>query len=71
MCLDVIAQRSEAIHTFLLWRDGLLRFARNDGAARWIESRSLSSVAYSRDPLARNDGLPAEITITTIGGLCL
>ena len=24
-------ERSEAIHSFLLWRDGLLRFARNDG----------------------------------------
>jgi hypothetical protein len=25
-------------------------------AARWIASRSLSSGAHSRDPLARNDG---------------
>jgi hypothetical protein len=32
----------EAIHTFF--------------AARWIASRSLSSGAHSRDPLARNDG---------------
>ncbi|HTE92622.1 MAG TPA: hypothetical protein VK678_03850, partial [Bradyrhizobium sp.] len=24
-------ERSEAIHSFLLWQDGLLRFARNDG----------------------------------------
>jgi hypothetical protein len=31
----------EAIHTFF--------------AARWIASRSLSSGAHSRDPLARND----------------
>src|SRR5712691_7282623 len=38
-------------------------------AARWIASRSLSSSAHSRDPLARNDGLPAEITITTIARL--
>jgi hypothetical protein len=40
-------------------------------AARWIAPRSQSSGAYSRDPLARNDGLPAEITITTIAGLCI
>jgi hypothetical protein len=33
----------EAIHSFLC-------------AARWITSRSLSSGAHSRDPLARNDG---------------
>ena len=45
VCLDVIA--SEAKQSILsLRRDGLLRFA-------------------------RNDGLPAEITITTIAGLCL
>ena len=50
-------ERSEAIHSFLPWRDGLLRCARNDGAARWIASRSLPSGAHSRDPLARNDGL--------------
>src|SRR5712671_3246251 len=43
----------EAIHSFL-WH-GLLRCARNDGEA-WIASRSLSSGAHSRDPLARNDG---------------
>src|SRR5712671_5090916 len=43
----------EAIHSFL--RHGLLRCARNDGEA-WIASRSLSSGAHSRDPLARNDG---------------
>jgi hypothetical protein len=24
-------ERSEAIHAFFAWRDGLLRFARNDG----------------------------------------
>src|SRR5882762_5210969 len=34
--------RDEAIHFFLC-------------AARWIASRSLSSGAHSRDPLARND----------------
>jgi hypothetical protein len=34
----------------------LLRFARNDAAARWIASRSLASGAHSRGPLARNDG---------------
>jgi hypothetical protein len=39
-----------------LRRDGLLRFARNDGPARCIASRSLSSGAHSRDALARNDG---------------
>ena len=45
VCLDVIA--SEAKQSILsLRRDGLLRFA-------------------------RNDGLPAEITVTTIAGLCL
>ena len=33
----------EAIHTFF--------------AARWIASRSLSSGAHSRDPLARNEGI--------------
>src|SRR3979490_428814 len=78
----------EAIHAFFARRDGLLRFARNDGstpelsllfeirppslrgakrrsnpcflcAARWIASRSLSSGAHSRDPLARNDGVLA------------
>ncbi len=36
-------ERSEAIHSFLC-------------AAKWIASRSLSSGAHSRDPLARNDG---------------
>jgi hypothetical protein len=103
----------EAIHSFFARRDGLLRFARNDGSAsgssvlfeirapslrvrhrpwgrpcwmkryggkiirwvpqflprsgatkqsilffcaRWIASRTLSSGAHSRDPLARNDG---------------
>ena len=29
-------------------------------AAPWIASRSLSSGAHSRDPLARNDGLASE-----------
>src|SRR5882757_8253666 len=38
-------ERSEAIYAFF--------------AARWIASRSLSSGAHSRDPLARNDGLVA------------
>src|SRR4030088_234235 len=36
-------ERSEAIHSFF--------------AALWIASRSLSSGAHSRDPLARNDRL--------------
>ncbi len=48
VCLVVIA--SGAKQSILsLRRDGLLRFARNDGAARWIASRSLSSGARSRD----------------------
>src|SRR6266700_4141954 len=38
----------EAIHSFFAWRDGLLRCARNDGAARWIASRSLLSGANAR-----------------------
>src|SRR3979490_1758021 len=75
-----------------LRRDGLLRFARNDGstpelsllfeirlpslrgakrrsnpcflyAARWIASRSLSSGAHLRDPLARNDGSTPELSL--------
>src|SRR5712672_3211075 len=45
----------EAIQAFFAQRDGLLRCARNDGEA-WIASRSLSSGAHSRDPVARNDG---------------
>jgi len=36
-------ERSEAIHSFFV--------------ATWIASRSPSSGAHSRDPLARNDGL--------------
>jgi hypothetical protein len=40
------AQRDEAIHSCF--------------AARWIASRSLSSGAHSRDPLARNDDLLFE-----------
>src|SRR5260370_39651990 len=36
-------ERSEAIHSYFL-------------GAPWIASRSLSSGAQSRDPLARNDG---------------
>src|SRR5437016_8800767 len=36
----------EATHSFFARRDGLLRFARNDGG-----------IAHSRDPLARNDGI--------------
>src|SRR5438046_1262593 len=37
----------EAIHTYF--------------AARWIASRSLSSGAHSRDPLARNDGVRSAL----------
>src|SRR5947209_9074395 len=40
--------RDEAIHTCL--------------AARWIASRSLSSGAHSRDPLARNDGKVSRLS---------
>jgi hypothetical protein len=49
--LTVIAvERSdEAIHSFF--------------AATWIASRSLSSGAHSRDPLARNDGFGADVAI--------
>src|SRR5258705_13438506 len=32
-------------------------------AATWIASRSLSSGAHSRDPLARNDGLKAPLRL--------
>src|SRR5882757_8012273 len=32
-------------------------------AARWIASRSLSSGAHSRDPLARNDGSTPELSL--------
>jgi hypothetical protein len=53
-------ERSEAIHSFFARQDGLLRCARNDGAARWMASRSLSSGANARDPLARNDGSPVH-----------
>jgi hypothetical protein len=42
----------EAIQSFFAQRDGLLRCARNDGEA-WFASRSLSSGARLRDPLAR------------------
>jgi hypothetical protein len=38
----------EAIHTFFV--------------AAWIASRSLSSGAHSRDPLARNDGLYVSVS---------
>src|SRR5258706_7266006 len=31
--------------------------------ARWIASRSLSSGAHSRDPLARNDGLQLSLAV--------
>jgi hypothetical protein len=38
--------------------------ARNDGEA-WIASRSLSSGAHSRDPVARNDGeVPSSLPAT-------
>jgi len=47
--LVVIASAAkQSILSFLVLY-GLLRFARNDGAARWIASRSLSSGARSRD----------------------
>src|SRR5450432_1793305 len=36
-------------------KDGLLRFARNDGSRPWNAARSPSSPAHSRDPVARND----------------
>src|SRR6266403_1963563 len=50
----------EAIQSFFAQRDGLLRCARNDGEA-WIASRSLSSGAHSRDPVARNDRAPPSL----------
>src|SRR5664279_2714086 len=40
--IDRHCERGEEIHTFFTWW-------------KWIASRSLSSVAHSRDPLARND----------------
>src|SRR6266568_6524896 len=49
--LVVIASAAEQ-SILSLRRDGLLRFARNDGAARWIASRSPSSGGHSADPLA-------------------
>jgi hypothetical protein len=55
---EAFAQGSEATKQsslFFARRDGLLRCARNDGEA-WIASRSLSTSAHSRDPVARNDG---------------
>src|SRR6267378_3551685 len=54
---EAFAQGSEATKqsSFFARRDGLLRCARNDGEAR-IASRSLSTGAHSRDPVARNDG---------------
>jgi hypothetical protein len=54
---SVIARSAATKQSILsLRRDGLLRFARNDGRAQWIASRSLSSGAHSRDPVARDDG---------------
>ena len=49
MCVWILrhCERSEAIHL-------LLRL--------WIASRSLSSGAHSRDPLARNDGSPSQLS---------
>src|SRR5712672_1463790 len=44
----------EAIHTFF--------------CARWIASRSLSSGAHSRDPLARSDGLNVQFAGRGISG---
>jgi hypothetical protein len=44
VCRHCEERSDEAIHSFFLC------------AARWIASRSLSSGAHSRDPLARNDG---------------
>jgi hypothetical protein len=51
---DVIA-RSEAT------KQSILLFA-----VAWIASRSLSSGAHSRDPLARNDGLEQRATLSTV-----
>src|ERR1700676_226036 len=42
----------EAIHTFLL--------------ERWVASRSLSSGAHSRDPLARNDVEPLATAVSQL-----
>jgi len=47
-------ERSEAIHSFLRGKmDCFAALAMTAG--QWIASRSLSSGAHSRDPLARND----------------
>ena len=57
--LVVIASAAkQSILSFLVLY-GLLRFARNDGAARWIASRSLSSGARSRDGARRMGGAGA------------
>jgi hypothetical protein len=54
--LDVIA--SEAKQSIVLLRGGMDCFASLAmTVGRWIASRSLSSGAHSRDPVARNDGL--------------
>src|SRR5213075_1472008 len=37
-----------------------------DDAVRWIASRSLSSGAHSRDPVARNDGSRGDIAISPL-----
>jgi len=50
--MDRHCERSDAIHSSF--------------AARWIASRSLSSGAHSRDPLARNDAAPIFTYISAI-----
>src|SRR5882724_5391203 len=56
VCLDVIA--SAAKQSILSLRGKMDCFAAlaMTAGALWIASRSLSSGAHSRDPLARNDG---------------
>src|SRR5712671_5227275 len=49
-------ERSEAIHSFFTRRDGLLRFARNDGAGDGLLRGARHRARIRRNPLARNDG---------------
>src|SRR5882762_9115525 len=49
-------ERSEAIYSFFTRRDGLLRFARNDGAGDGLLRGARHRARIRRNPLARNDG---------------
>src|ERR1700687_798685 len=53
--LSAVAQRAKAEAT---------KQSRTVASMQWIASRSLSSGAHSRDPLARNDGLRSFSCLT-------